>query len=226
MSRPRLPWQGVHELLVDGNNLLHALAGSADPGALRLLLARLQASVPPTVTTSIVLDGHPDPGSPGRVEARPGIVVRHAGRVSADRALTDELAGRPVAARAVVVVVTNDNELRGQVLRLGARAEPVAWLVQRLGSRPLEPRARGTRGPGTAGLAPVAQPPQTGPFVRSRPPGPRTAGLAPADRPTGGPPPGDEEEERTPWSPGRGATRKRGNPRRPPGRRRRARPAG
>ena len=223
MSRPRLPWQGVNELLVDGNNLLHALAGSADPGALRLLLARLQASVPSTVATSIVLDGHPDPGSPSRVQARPGIVVRHAGRVSADRALTDELAARPVAARAVVVVVTNDNELQGQVRRLGARAEPVAWLVQRLGSRPLDARARGTPEPAPP---PVARHQQAYPPVRRRPTGPRPSGLPPAGPSASPPEPGGEDEQRKPWSPGRGATRKRGNPRRPPGRRRRAHPAG
>jgi hypothetical protein len=237
VSRPRLPWQGVSELLVDGNNLLHALAGSADPGALRLLLARLQASVPPTVATSIILDGHPDPGSPARIEARRGIVVRHAGRVTADRALTDELAARPVAARAGAVVVTNDNELRGQVRRLGARAEPVAWLVQRLGSRPLEPGTRRTQEPAPPA---TSQPPATARSGRRRPPGSPPAGAAPtarlpadrlpADRhPADHPPtaaPGDEEDQRTPWSPGRGATRKRGNPRRPPSRRWRARPAG
>jgi hypothetical protein len=224
VSRPRLPWQGVEELLVDGNNLLHALAGSADPGALRLLLARLEASVPPSVRTTILLDGHPDPGSPSRVVARRGILVRHSGKVTADRAITDELARRAVVERGAIAIVTNDNELRAQVRRLGARAEPVSWLVHRLGSRPLDGRAV-RHGPQGAPSVRAAEPPAVRRPAPSRRSGPAPAMPALSDIPDVPPAGESDDAERPPWSPGRGATRKRGNPRRPPGRRR-TRPAG
>ena len=95
-------------LLVDGNNLLHAVAGNAGPASLRGLLPRLVAAVPPDVDTVVVLDGSPDPGAPSRMRVRRGLAIRHAGRVSADALIVQLVETRPFPDRAGVLVVTND----------------------------------------------------------------------------------------------------------------------
>ncbi len=186
MSRPADPWHDVSVLLVDGNNLLHAVAGDPGPGPLRSLLARLAAAVPRVVDATVVLDGTPDPGAPARTRIRAGLLVRHAGRVEADALLVQMVEARPFLERAGVVVVTNDAILQGHVRRAGGRCRPVGWLEAQLTGRPQAATAPGTSIGG------------------SRPP--RRAEDRPDDR--------DGEDDRRPWRPGRGATRKRGNPRR------------
>jgi hypothetical protein len=59
----RQPFAAIEVLLIDGNNLLHRLAGSADPAALRGLLPRLTAAIPGDIATTVMLDGYSAPGS-------------------------------------------------------------------------------------------------------------------------------------------------------------------
>ncbi|MGC8634102.1 MAG: hypothetical protein ACP5VP_05485 [Candidatus Limnocylindrales bacterium] len=210
MTRPGDPWRDVTVLLVDGNNLLHAVAGSHGTGPLRGLLARLGAAVPRAVEAMVVLDGPPDPGAPARTKIRAGLLVRHAGRVGADALLVQIVESRPYLERAGVLVVTNDAALQEQVRRAGGRSRPVTWLETLLTTHPQAGAPAG--GPGTgasiAGPRPRRAVPQPPPARHGAP------GAAPG--------PADDEDERRPWRPGRGATRKRGNPQRG----RRARPAG
>lgn len=210
------PWEGVGVLLVDGNNLLHALEGHAGPVAVRGFLARLTDRVPPGVEATVVLDGSPDPGTPMSTRLRRGLAIRHSGRSSADSLIVQLVEGHPYLLRAEIVVVTNDAELSDRVRRAGARPRPVAWLALRLTESRRPPAAPGTTIGGPR------------PGIDRRPGGPapgqdhrghgKRAGGSPrdsgpgrgAERDAGG----DEEHPREPWRPGRGATRKRGNPRR------------
>ncbi|HEY8167911.1 MAG TPA: hypothetical protein VIF84_04295 [Candidatus Limnocylindrales bacterium] len=185
-------------LVIDGNNLLHRTAGGLDasgrPGgpAARVLVPRLRAMVPEGCLVDLVLDGTPDPGGPMREKV--GVVtIRHAGRRSADDAIVELVDGQRPADRAATVVVTDDRALADRVRRLGARHERIDWLQARLDLA--------HRGPRSAD--------QSASVARSKPVG--------AGRPATEADP--QDEDRTPWRPGRGATRKRGNPRRgrPPG---------
>jgi len=193
VTPPRDPWRDVRELLIDGTNLLRWSGGAADAGEQRVLLARLVMAVPVDVAATVVFDGAPDPGAPARVRIRPGLEVRHAGRLTADRVIVDAVAARPFGARDTVLVVTDDIELRERSRRAGGRTQPLAWLMDRL-ERPAAAAAR----PGTtvgSGLRPSAAPQA----ARSR--------AAPGAADAG-------EDDRPGWKPGRGATKKRGNPRR------------
>jgi hypothetical protein len=175
VTRPTAdPLDGTIRLLVDGTNLLHALARGPDPLPAAALIGRLRALVPAGVAVTVVLDGSPAPGGAGRRVAA-GVEVRHAGRRSADALLTDLTAARPAG----VLVVTDDQALTAALRSLGARTVRSRWLADRLGRQRL--------------VAPAAG--------RSRPP-------APAQ------PPDETGEDRARWKPGRGATRKTGNPKR------------
>jgi hypothetical protein len=215
--------------VIDGNNLLHALVGGVDASALREFLARLRATLPTGVMGTIVLDGPPDPGAPMRARVGTEILVRHAGRSGADRVIVETVEALPLVARGGVVVITNDLELRGRVAHAGARAEPVAWLIERLGSRPLDvPAAKPSR-PVSPGQWPR---PRLGAAHPVQGPGPdlrrRTRAVMPSDWEALGPSgPAPRDPSHGPagaadvggWHPGRGATRKHGNPRRLPRRR-------
>ena len=166
-------------LIVDGSNLLPALArrgGGVPPAA---LIGRLRGAIPLTTAVELVFDGAPDRGLRGeRIAA--GVGVRYAGRRTGDELIIGlvENAG-PVAAR-TLLVVTDDRDLGGTVRRLGARTAGTAWLLGRLDRPRLASPSIGNR----------------------RPPATPTS-TAPSD-----------EQDRDPWQPGRGATTKRGNPRR------------
>jgi len=169
----RQPFAAIEVLLIDGNNLLYRLGGSADPAALRGLLPRLAAAIPEDITTTVMLDGHSAPGSGRSQRVRRGFEIRHAGSRSADDALLDLVRASPRG----TTLVSDDRALRDKAQHLGAHTERLAWLeaLLQIGS--------------------------------ARP------GIGSGNRP---PPSANEPEpERTPWRPGRGATRKRGNPRRP-----------
>ena len=168
----RETFAAIEVLLVDGNNLLHRLAGSADPAALRGLLPRLAAIIPEDVATTIMLDGHSAPGSGRTQRVRRGFEIRHAGSRSADDALLDLVRASPRG----TTLVSDDRALRDKAQHLGAHTERLAWLEALL--------QIGRPRPGIGGGDP------------RQPPAP------------------EPEPERTPWRPGRGATRKRGNPRR------------
>ena len=173
--RPSLA--GIDRLLIDGNNLLHRLSGSADPGSLRLLLPGLQAAIPPTIEAVVVLDGHPAPGTGRGHRVRRGMGIRHAGSLAADDALLNLVRDIAPHARAGTTLVSDDRSLADRARHLGVRTQRLAWLEGMLADRG-----------GGAGRS----------IGRSRPPQ--------------GPQPDEVEHE--PWRPGRGATRKRGNPRR------------
>ncbi len=213
-TRPAHPWADVAVLLVDGNNLLHAVAGNAGPASLRGLLPRLAAAVPPDVDTLVVLDGPPDPGGPARVRIRRGLTIRHAGRIGADAVLVAVVEERTFADRAGTLVVTNDVALGDEVRRIGGRVRPVRWLQERLDEPPVvRPPGASIGGPrpGRARQGMVNGRASTG---RSGAGGPRTAGEAGAAAETDGTDDRERDAARPSWAPGRGATRKRGNPRR------------
>jgi len=187
MSRPASPdpLAGTDRLLVDGNNLLHALgrgreAGGAMPAA--TAIGRLRGAVPPAVGIELVLDGAPDRGMRG-VRVASGLIVRHAGRMSADElilGLVDEARrahGRDGGVEAVdnILVVTDDRDLRFALRERGARTARTSWLVGRLGRAVLAAPSAGNRRP------------------------PATVSTE------------DETDDRPRWRPGRGATTKRGN---------------
>ena len=86
-------------LLVDGDNLLHAVRGRRDEGGTAWLLPRLARWRPERLRVIVVLDGHPAPGEPMRQRAL-GIELHHAGSRSADDAHRRP-AGRPALRRAL-----------------------------------------------------------------------------------------------------------------------------
>ena len=179
------PLVGVEWILVDGNNLLHAVGaerGSRERVPQAALIGRLRGAVPAAIAVEIVLDGPPDRGLAGRRIAS-GVTVRHAGGRTADAVIVGLVGGatRVAGGRPGILVVSDDRALGAQVRRLGATTAASTWLLRRLSRTRL-----------------------TSPTVgRERPP-------APAVEPT------SEGDERPAWTPGRGATRKRGNPRRRP----------
>lgn len=179
----RDPLEGIDRLLVDGTNLLHALrrgSGTRQPAPAVALIGRLRSSIPAAIGIEIVLDGPPEPGS-GNLRVASGVIVRYAGRVSADVLLVRlvaEAAQGSIEQASNILVVTDDGALGADIRRRGATTARAAWLIRRL------ERA-------TAAAPSVGRP---------KPP-PTT----PAD---------DDEGDTRRWAPGRGATTKRGNPRR------------
>ena len=158
------------------------------------LVGRLRGAIPPTVGIELVFDGQPERGLRGERIAS-GLVVRHSGRRTADELIVQLVQDARAAAgpRGAdnVLVITDDAELRGSVSALGAQTTRSPWLVARLARERIE-------GPATGNPRPPRAP------RSSEPAGP-------------GPRPGPGPEEDAPgWRPGRGATKKRGNPRRRP----------
>ena len=83
---PRDPLTGTDRLLIDGTNLLHALSRKPGAAPQAALIGRLRAIVPASIGIELVFDGVPDPGMRGERVAS-GLIVRHAGRRSADEVL-------------------------------------------------------------------------------------------------------------------------------------------
>ncbi|MFL5779537.1 MAG: hypothetical protein ACJ761_11440, partial [Chloroflexota bacterium] len=192
-------------LLVDGNNLLHALSrgGGSGPGGgsgagggsrhapapAGAIVGRLRGAIPGPIAIELVFDGPAERGLFGeRIAA--GVSVRYGGRRTADAVLlglVDAAAheGGSSAAESILVV-SDDRALRHGLHALGARTAGTAWLLGRLEDRRTKlasPSAGNARPP-----APTAQP-------------------AGSD---------DVDDNSTAWKPGRGATVKRGNPHRRP----------
>ena len=184
----RSPLEGITRLLVDGTNLLYRIGpggskGAAPPAA---VIGRLRAAVPGTVTIDLVFDGIGH-GVFGRVAQ--GMTVRYSGRRTADEVILDLTSEAAMQApegsvgAERVLIVTNDRELRGLLHAKGARTVPLQWLMGRLD-------------------LPVNASPSAG---NKRPPS-IGAGAPPKDG-------GDDDEPRSTWKPGRGATTKTGPPR-------------
>lgn len=180
---PRDPLTGTDRLLIDGTNLLHALSKRAGPAPPAALIGRLRAMVPASIGIELVFDGMPERGMRGERVAG-GLIVRHAGRRTADElllSLVDEArAAVGLEGTAGLLVVSDDHALRASLRSKGARTAGAAWLLGRLDRSKLSAPSVGNR----------------------RPPPPTTPANAP------------DEPDRPGWKPGRGATRKRGNPRR------------
>jgi hypothetical protein len=184
VTRPRDPLVATDRLLVDGSNLLHALARGAGQAGLpqAALIGRLRAAIPAGIGVELVFDGAAESGMRGERIAS-GLTVRHSGRRSADDVLLSlvDQTGAAAGAQGIagLLVVTDDRALRDALHAKGARTAGTAWLLGRL-ERP--------------GLA--------APSVGNRR-SPAAAQHSSSDDP-----------DREPWKPGRGATTKRGNPRR------------
>jgi predicted RNA-binding protein with PIN domain len=174
-------------LLIDGDNLLHAVRGRRDQGGTAWLLPNLARWRRDGVRIIVVFDGHPAPGEPMRQRAL-GMEIRHAGSRSADDAIIELLSAMPYAERSRAAVVTRDRGLRDRVGQVRAQTRTPDWLLR--GIRDAQRRVSR----GAAAGPPVG------------------IGQGRVPRPTGPPTPSDDGGERQPWRPGRGATRKRGNP--------------
>jgi hypothetical protein len=204
------PLVGTERLLIDGSNLLHALGRArGGPAPAATLVGRLRAVIPAAVRIELILDGAPDPGLRGTRIAS-GLTVRHSGSASADRLIERLVAdaigsgGTPDAAHAAadaILVVTDDIELGQRVRRRGSRSAGTPWLTKRLD--------RGVLSAPSAGTPRPARP--------ARPTKQARSGIGPpADRGDDrqGQHSDDGDDDRGRWQPGRGATKKTGNPKR------------
>jgi hypothetical protein len=192
-ARERDPLAATDLLVVDGTNLLHAMQrtpGAAPPAA---LVGRLRAIIPGAIAIELVFDGPAEHGLRNeRIAA--GVRVRYAGRRTADAAILGRLDDvhrddGPAGTNAILVV-TDDRDLRHAAQLRGARSAGAAWLLGRLDSPRLVAPAAGNVRP------PAAPRHATSPDL------------------TGDPT--DTDDDRPRWKPGRGATTKKGNPRKAP----------
>jgi hypothetical protein len=207
---PRDPLAGTDRLLIDGSNLLHAVheatarptagpsAASRDHEDVRhlspaTLIGRLRAAVPAGIGIELVLDGPPEPGMAGTRVAS-GLIVRYSGRRSADHVLLG--------------LVDEARRVAGAGGRIAPRDRHAAVdnLLIVTDDRDLR-TALATRGARTAGTHwlrnRLERRRPASPSVGNRRP-PASGLVAAGER--------ESEEEGVRWSPGRGATRKRGNP--------------
>jgi hypothetical protein len=190
----RNPLANTSRLLIDGTNLLHSMQRSAGAAPAAALIGRLRGIVPAPIAIELVFDGPAERGLRGeRIAA--GTSVRYGGARSADAvilALVDEvrLVDGPDGT-AALLVVTDDRDLRYGARMRGARTAGSTWLLGRLGS-------------GRLSTASIGNP---------RPPRPVASASTSAASQSDGDP---AETDRVGWRPGRGATTKRGNPKRSP----------
>jgi hypothetical protein len=194
-ARPAASLDEIERLYIDGSNLLHRRGGTPTSGSSRTLLASLRVALPPTLDVVLLLDGQPDPGASSQERISPGLTVRYAGRVDADSVLVQMVSGQTYREALRTVVVTDDRALGDRVRRAGGRTERLDWLERLLhdamsgGPRPQAPGGAAAAGPRGSSIS------------SGRPPSPSRAT-------------GPEDMSATPWRPGRGATKKRGNPKR------------
>jgi hypothetical protein len=195
----RNPLANTYRLLVDGTNLLHTMSRTPGAAPAATLIGRMRGIVPAPIAIELVFDGPADRGLRGeRIAA--GTLVRYGGPRSADAvilALVDEvrLVDGPDGT-AGLLVVTDDRDLKYEARMRGARTAGSAWLLGRLGG-------------GRLSTASIGNPRPPRPIAARRTGG---GGQTPAEQSDGDP----AETDRVGWRPGRGATTKRGNPRRAP----------
>jgi hypothetical protein len=188
--RDRDPLAATELLVVDGTNLLHALSrtpGAAPPAT---LVGRLRAIIPAAIAIELVFDGPAEHGLRNeRIAA--GVRVRYAGRRTADAVIVTRLDDvrrddGPEGTNALLVV-TDDRGLRHAAQLRGARTAGAAWLLGRLDAPRLASPSVGNARPAAAKPRPAV-----------------------ADSES------DPDDDRPRWRPGRGATTKKGNPRKAP----------
>jgi len=179
--------EDIELVLIDGDNLLHDVRGSRDEGGVAWLLPRLRNWRPEGVHIIVALDGHAAPGETNRRRVTRGIEFHHSGSRSGDDMLVGLLASRPYDQRARTVVITRDRGLQARARGAGGQTRSIDWLMRYVD----DPGSSGRGGAKPAGIG---------------------AGKPPVRRHFDPPEPG--EHDRVAWQPGRGATRKRGNPRR------------
>jgi hypothetical protein len=195
MPDDRRVLDGINRMVVDGTNMLFALRRSAEPLPPAALIGRLRAMVPPGVAITVVLDGSPEHGLVARQVAS-GVEIRYSGRSTADELIAHLVAEKYRPDVAGTLVVTDDIELSQTVKRSGGRTVRNGWLVRRL-----ERQRLSAPSPGRPGLVP-----SQASSIGQGTPGSQ-AGQGPVD---------PDAAEAPRWSPGRNATRKRGNGRRRP----------
>jgi hypothetical protein len=192
------PLTGVGRLIVDATNVLYALAREAGAGGERrppaALVGRLRAAIPAETTIELVFDGPPERGLKGERIAH-GVSVRYGGRYPADT---------------IIVTLVEDVAVGAGATPGGGSPAAGALLVV---TDDRELRAAVTRrGARTAGsswlIRRLERPRLAAPSVANRRP-PRVAQPPPGSQRT-------DDDARPGWSPGRGATRKRGPGKRPP----------
>jgi hypothetical protein len=190
MPRPdRDPLAATQRLLIDGTNLLHSLSRTTAAAPPTTLIGRLRAIIPAGIAIELVFDGPAERGIRGERIAS-GLIVRYSGGRTADAvilALIDDVRLLDGAeGSGTLLVITDDRDLKHGSRLRGARTAGSAWLFGRLDAGRLSSPSIGN----------------------PRPPRPRP--MSPTDEG------GADASERRGWSPGRGATTKRGNPRRAP----------
>jgi len=201
MPQPdRNPLAATRRLLVDGTNLLFALSKTATAAPPAALIGRLRGAIPAATTIELVFDGPPERGLRNeRIAA--GVMVRYSGGRTADDLILlmidDVRALDGADGTATLLVVTDDRELRHGARLRGARTAGSAWLIGRLGAGRLSSSSVGNPRP-----ARTSRPAQSGPAPSSSPALSSDGDPAEMDRPR--------------WKTGRGATTKRGNPKRAP----------
>jgi YacP-like NYN domain-containing protein len=188
---PKDPLSITTRLVIDGSNLLHAIAKTAGAAPPAALIGRLRAAIPAPIAIEVVLDGPADPGLRNeRIAA--GVRVRHANRQTADAVILETVDAvrrdDGPAGTHEILVVTDDRDLRHGAQVRGARTASARWLLGRLEPGRLAAPSVGNR----------------------RPPRSPGAGDGAHDDE------GDRDADRRGWRPGRGATVKKGNPRKAP----------
>ncbi len=172
------PLAGVELVLIDGNNLLHALRGrgrqggpggppgpAAAPQPASAIIGRIRSAIPPSVRVELILDGSPS-GVTGRLAT--GMSVEYSRRSTADELILNRLSrqldeGGP-ASTWPILAVTDDRALRDGVRTRGGRSAGTAWLLRRLDGteRPIR---------GRPGTPPPARPRTGTGLGNGRPPG-------------------------------------------------------
>jgi hypothetical protein len=155
------PLAGVELVLIDGNNLLHALRGRGRvpgvgggyveaPQPASAVIGRIRSAIPPGVRVELILDGSPS-GITGRLAT--GMSVEYSRRSTADEVILNRLSrqldeGGP-ASTWPILAVTDDRALRDGVRSRGGRSAGTAWLLRRLDGteRPVRGRPGSTPAP-------------------------------------------------------------------------------
>lgn len=201
MPQPdRNPLAATQRLLVDGTNLLYALSKTSTAAPPAALIGRLRGAIPAATTIELVFDGPPERGLRNeRIAA--GVIVRYSGGRTADEVILTMIEDVRLLdgadGTATLLVVTDDRDLRhGSRLR-GARTAGSAWLLGRLGAGRLASPSVGNPRP-------------------ARHPRPSRSGPAPSSSPALSSDGDPAEMDRPGWKTGRGATTKKGNPKRAP----------